>query len=50
MIKQEYIKPTAKVIKLQHQSRILVNSINTTGLDSKNLEYDDKGGDQSSAW
>jgi hypothetical protein len=57
MIKKEYMKPTMRVVKVQHQSHILagsLRSVESSGLDSENdLQYDDfegNGGNQGSAW
>jgi hypothetical protein len=57
MIKKEYMKPTLRVVKVQHQSHILLGSlqsVKSSGLDSENdLQYDDfegKGGNQGYAW
>lgn len=57
MIKKEYMKPTMRVVKVQHQCHILagsLRSVESSGLDSKNdLQYDDfdgNGGDQGYAW
>ena len=57
MIKKEYMKPTMRVVKVQHQSHILagsLQSVKSSGLDSENdLLYDDSdgnGGDQGYAW
>ena len=57
MIKKEYMKPTMRVVKVQHQSHILagsLRSVKSSGLDSEDdLLYDDFGGngdDQSYAW
>jgi len=57
MIKKEYMKPTMRVVKVQHQSHILsgsLRSVKSSGLDSENdLQYDDfegNGGDQGLAW
>ena len=57
MIKKEYMKPTMRVVKVQHQSHILagsLRSVKSSGLDDEDdLQYDDlegNGGDQGSAW
>jgi hypothetical protein len=57
MIKKEYMKPTMRVVKVQHQSHILAGSLRSVkprGLDSEDdLQYDDfegNGGDQGYAW
>ena len=57
MIKKEYMKPTMRVVKVQHQSHILsgsLRSVKSSGLDSENdLQYDDfegNGGNQGYAW
>ena len=54
MIKKEYIKPTMRVVKLQHQSHILagsLRSVKSSGLDSEDdFEYDKNGGNQGYAW
>ena len=54
MIKKEYMKPTMRVVKVQHQSHILagsLQSVKSSGLDSENdLQYDGNGGDQGTAW
>lgn len=57
MIKKEYMKPTMRVVKVQHQSHILagsLRSLKSSGLDSENdLLYDDfegNGGNQVYAW
>jgi len=57
MIKKEYMKPTMQVVKVQHQSHILADSlrsVKSSGLDSENdLQYDDfggNGGNQGTAW
>jgi len=57
MIKKEYMKPTMRVVKVQHQSHILagsLRSVKSTGLDDEDdLQYDDvegNGGDQGTAW
>lgn len=57
MIKKEYMKPTMRVVKVQHQSHILagsLRSVKSSGLDDEDdLQYDDlegNGGDQGTAW
>ena len=57
MIKKEYMKPTMRVVKVQHQSHILagsLRSVKSSGLDDEDdLQYDDfegSGGDQGYAW
>ena len=57
MIKKEYMKPTMRVVKVQHQSHILagsLRSVKSSGLDNEDdLEYDDfegSGGNQGYAW
>ena len=61
MIKKEYMKPTMRVVKVQHQSHILagsLRSVKSSGLDIEgddedDLLYDDlegNGGDQGYAW
>ncbi|MBQ8065107.1 MAG: hypothetical protein IJ144_01515 [Prevotella sp.] len=57
MIKKEYMKPTMRVVKVQHQSHILagsLRSVKSSGLDDEDdLLYDDlegNGGDQGYAW
>ena len=57
MIKKEYMKPTMRVVKVQHQSHILANSlrsVKSSDLDNEDdLQYDDfdgSGGDQGYAW
>ena len=54
MIKKDYMKPTMKVVQLQHQSHILagsLTSVKSSGLDTENdLEYDNSGGNQGYAW
>jgi hypothetical protein len=42
MKKQEYIKPTLKVVKLQHRQQILAGSY--AGIQSKNSSDDDNPG------
>ena len=57
MIKKEYMKPTMRVVKVQHQSHILagsLQSVKSSGLDKEDdLLYDDfdgSGGNQGNAW
>ena len=50
MNKKAYQQPTMNVVKLQHKSHILVNSVQTKGLGSESLGYDRNGGDQGDAW
>ena len=57
MSKKDYIQPTMRVVKLQHRSHILagspLQSVHSSGLNSgssEELQYDDRGGDQSNAW
>lgn len=57
MIKKEYMKPTMRVVKVQHQSHILAGSLRSVkprGLDKEDdLQYEDfegNGGDQGYAW
>ena len=48
MIKKDYMKPAMRVVKIQYKSHILVNSVQTEGLEG--LGYDRNGGDQGDAW
>ena len=57
MIKKEYMKPTMRVVKVQHQSHILagsLRSVKSSGLDDEDdLLYDDfegNGGNHGYAW
>ena len=51
---KEYMKPTMKVVKVQHQSHLLagsLESVKSDGLDAEDdLLYDDTSGDQGYAW
>ena len=52
MKKKIYEKPDMKVVLLQHRTMLLADSlcdVSTTGLDD-DLDYDENGGDQGSAW
>lgn len=54
MIKKEYMKPTMRVVKVQHQSHILagsLRSVKSSGLDDEDdLQYEGNGGNQGYAW
>ena len=45
MTKKDYMKPSLKVVKLQHKYMILNNSVKTEGLGQKSLTQDSTPGD-----
>jgi len=44
MTKKDYMKPSLKVVKLQHKYMILNNSVKTEGLGQKSLTQDNTPG------
>ena len=49
--KKTYIQPDINVVILQHQQQLLnASSVETSGLGSDGLGYDNNGGNQENAW
>ena len=52
MTKKTYLRPTTNVVELKSARLVCasLNSVTSTGLDDDDLNYDESGGDQGSAW
>ena len=52
MIKKPYLRPTTNVVKVKIVQLVCASlrQVNSTGLDDDDLDYDENGGDQGSAW
>ena len=50
MIKKTYLRPTTNVLEVKIVQLVCASDIKTNGLDDDDLNYDESGGDQGSAW
>ena len=52
MIKKPYLRPTANVVEVRIVQLVCASlrKVDSTGLDDDELDYDEDGGDQGSAW
>ena len=50
MIKKPYLRPTTNVVEVKIVQLVCASDIKTNGLDDDDLNYDESGGDQGSAW
>ena len=50
IMKKVYLKPAINVDDIQQLEMLCASDIKTNGLDDDDLNYDESGGDQGSAW